>query len=183
MWCGLASTRNLLDCSTEWSYWEWKVQHSTIYIPRPHPAFVTHWAKTSTSCIFWKSRPEIRTSMCNYVPVEKWELSEKASQRRNATFREMFLHCYVSPYNIVLHKIDTCSCKKGSLKVAKDRKDSGCESRGIHCVYWQKDNRIQTGSWWNHIFGNAYHDVHSNMFPHFADLPVSSNLYRLYSSA
>ena len=26
----------------------------------------------------------------------------------------------VSPYTIVLHKIDECSCKKGSLKVSKD---------------------------------------------------------------
>ena len=31
------------------------------------------------------------------------------------------------------------------------------------------------------FFGNAYHDVHSNVFLYFADLPVSSSLYRLYS--
>ena len=32
------------------------------------------------------------------------------------------------------------------------------------------------------FFGNAYHDVHSNVFPYFTGLPVSSSLYRLYSS-
>ena len=59
----------------------------------------------------------------------------------------------MSSYTIVLQKIDTCSCKKGAWKSAKAvGEDSGCESRGLHCVYRQKDNCIRTGSWWNCIF-------------------------------
>ena len=30
------------------------------------------------------------------------------------------------------------------------------------------------------FFGNTYHEVHSNAFPYFADLSVSSSLYHLY---
>ena len=47
----------------------------------------------------------------------------------------------MSPYPIVLRKFDTCSCKKAAWKSPKTvEKDSGCESRGLHCVYRQKDN-------------------------------------------
>ena len=49
----------------------------------------------------------------------------------------------MSPYTIVLRKIDSCSCKKAARKSAKTvGKDSG----GLYCVYSQKGNRIQTGS-------------------------------------
>ena len=48
----------------------------------------------------------------------------------------------VSPYTIVLCKIDSCSCKKAAQKAAKTAgKDSSGESVGLHCVYRQKDNR------------------------------------------
>ena len=30
------------------------------------------------------------------------------------------------------------------------------------------------------FFGNAYHDVHSNVFTHFTEMPVSLSLYCLY---
>ena len=62
---------------------------------------------------------------------------------QNATFREnaMFYVATVNfnaSYTIVLHKID-------SLKVSNNHlKDS--ETGGLHCVYRQKDNCIQTGS-------------------------------------
>ena len=53
----------------------------------------------------------------------------------------------MSPYTIVLRKIDSCSCKKAAQKSAKIvGKDSGGESGGLHCVYRQKDNFIQTAS-------------------------------------
>ena len=56
----------------------------------------------------------------------------------------MFLHCYG---NIVLRKINLCSCKKAAQKSAKTvGKDSGGECGGLHCVYRQKDNLIQTVS-------------------------------------
>ena len=64
--------------------------------------------------------------------------------------------------------------QKGSLKVGKDRKDSGCESKGLHCVCRQKDNHIQTISLWNCVFEKSYQAVHSNPIPYFTDLPVSS---------
>ena len=55
------------------------------------------------------------------------------------------------PYTIVLRKIDLCSRKKAARKSAKtvgkdSGGDSGGESGGLYCVYRQKGNRIQTGS-------------------------------------
>ena len=41
----------------------------------------------------------------------------------------------MSPYTIVLRKIDSCSCKKAAQKSAKTvGKDSGGESGGLHCM-------------------------------------------------
>ena len=38
--------------------------------------------------------------------------------------------------SIVLHKIDSCSCKNAPRQLAKTvGKDSSGESRGLHCVY------------------------------------------------
>ena len=49
--------------------------------------------------------------------------------------------------NVVLRKIDSCSCRKAARKSAKTvGKDNGGESGGLHCVYGQKDNHIQTES-------------------------------------
>ena len=59
----------------------------------------------------------------------------------------MVIKTVMSPYTIVLHKIDLCSCKKAARKSAKIvGKYSGGESRGLHCLYKQKDNHIQVGS-------------------------------------
>ena len=45
--------------------------------------------------------------------------------------------------NVVLCKIDSCSCKKAARKSEKTvGKDSGGESGGLHCLYRQKDNHI-----------------------------------------
>ena len=95
----------------------------------------------------------------------------------------MFLRCYVSPYTIVLRKLTcvlvkrqlgsrqrqlgkTAVVKAGAYVVSIDRKTT---------VYILEAGEIA-------FFGNVYRDVHSNAFPYFADLPVSSSLYHLYSS-
>ena len=71
----------------------------------------------------------------------------------------------MSPYTIVLRKIDSCSRKKAAKKSAKTvgkdswkrqlektvgkdswKRQSGGESGGLHSLYRQKDNRIQAGS-------------------------------------
>ena len=106
--------------------------------------------------------------------------NKKASQTQNITFEE--IQCfYIAMVNfiIVLRKIDTCHCKN-SLKVVG--KDSGCESRDLHYVYRQKDNRIWTGSLCIMFFEECVPGAYSNTFLYFADLPVSSSLYRRYSS-
>jgi len=42
----------------------------------------------------------------------------------------------MSPYTIVLRKIDSCSCKRAAGKSAKTvGKDSSGESGGLHCLY------------------------------------------------
>ena len=83
----------------------------------------------------------------------------------------------MSLYTIVLRKVDTCCCKKVAWKLAKTvGKDSGCESRDLHCVYGQKDIHIQTGSLWITFFEECVPTVHSNVHPYLADLPVSSSL-------
>ena len=88
----------------------------------------------------------------------------------------------MSPYTILSCKIDTCCCKKVALKSAKTvGKDSSCKSKGLHCVYRQKDNCKWTESVWIRFFEECILAVHSNGFPHFADLPVSLSLYCLYS--
>ena len=88
----------------------------------------------------------------------------------------------MSPYTILSCKIDTCCCKKVALKSAKTvGKDSSCKSKGLHCVYRQKDNCKWTESVWIAFFEERVPAVHSNGFPHFADLPVSLSLYCLYS--
>ena len=54
-------------------------------------------------------------------------------------------------------------------KLAKTvEKDNGGKSRGLYCDYRQKDNRIQTGRWGNHVFlKNVYQAAHGNMFLYF----------------
>ena len=53
----------------------------------------------------------------------------------------------MTPYTIVLCKIESCSCKKAARKSAKTvGKDSDGESEGLRCLYRQKDNCIQAGS-------------------------------------
>ena len=64
----------------------------------------------------------------------------------------------MSPYTIMLRKINSYTCKKAARKSAKTAgNNSGGKSGGLYCVYRQKG-------------------AHSNVFPYFTDLPVSSSL-------
>ena len=102
--------------------------------------------------------------MFNCAAVKKWKWSVALFLSRGAksiadaeSFREMLLHWYVSPHTTVLRKIDMCSCKKAAWKSPKTvGKDSGCESKGLHCVYRQKDTCIQTGTCELHFLKNMY---------------------------
>ena len=114
---------------------------------------------------------------------ELW--SEKHRGRGTQLFEktQCFLRCYVSPYTIVLRELTrvlvkrqlgsrqrqlgkTAVVKAGAYVVSIDRKTT---------VYTLQAGEIA-------YFGNAYRGIHSNAFPYFADLPVSSSLYCLYSS-
>ena len=101
-----------------------------------------------------ETRPEIGISMFNCAAVKKWKRSIACfpsygakciadTERKFSRKRNVFtVNC-----NVVLRKIDSCSCKKAARKSAKTvGKDNGGESGGLHCVYGQKDNCIQTGS-------------------------------------
>ena len=89
----------------------------------------------------------------------------------------------MSLYTIMLCNIDTCSCKKAARKLAKRvGKGSGCENRGLHCVYRQKNSCIQTESLWKCVLRiNAHQAVHSSVFLYFTDLPACDFEYHLYS--
>ena len=81
------------------------------------------------------------------------------------------------------YTIGSARLQNGSLKVSKDSWERQCcKSGDLHCVYRQKDNRnrLEAGEIF-FLLKNVDQAVHSNMFLYFADLPVSSNLYRLYS--
>ena len=55
----------------------------------------------------------------------------------------------MSPYTVMLCKIDSCSCEKAVQKSAKTvGKDGSGGSQGLHVhyVFRQKDNRISTES-------------------------------------
>ena len=78
----------------------------------------------------------------------------------------------MSPYTIVLCKIDSCSCKKAARKSAKTvGKDSSGESGGLHCLYRQKDSWKLVKLPFLELHALA---VHSNALLYFTDLPVSS---------
>ena len=80
----------------------------------------------------------------------------------------------MSPYTIVLRKIDSCSCKKAARKSAKTVwKDSG----GAYIVSIDKKTTVyKLEACEIAFFENACLDVHSNVLLYFTDLPVSSSL-------
>ena len=83
----------------------------------------------------------------------------------------------MSPYTIMLCKIDSCSSKKAAQKLAKTvGKDSGGESGGLHYVYRQR----QPYTNWKLVkllfLKVRALAVHSNTFLYFIDLPVCSSL-------
>ena len=63
----------------------------------------------------------------------------------------------MSPYTIVLSKIDTCCFRNAACKSVKTvGKDSGFESGGLHCVHKQKDKPIRTGNLQITFWRNVY---------------------------
>ena len=82
----------------------------------------------------------------------------------------------MSPNTNVLQKIDSCSCKKAARELAKTvGKDSGGESVGLHCL---QTKRLPYTSWKlvKLLLKMRALAVHSNAFPYFTELPVSSSL-------
>ena len=102
------------------------------------------------------------------------QLFEKTYCFYVATYLRM-LSCYVTLTCVLVKRQlesrrrrleKTAVVKVGAYIVSIGRKTTVCRLEAGEIVF----------------FGNAYHDVRSNVFPYFADLPVSSSLYRLYSS-
>ena len=122
--------------------------------------YVTRWVKTRHIPHFIKTkvRPEIGIPMFNCAAVKQWTRSVAWFLSYGAKCIADVEHVYVttlSPYAIVLRKMDMCSCKRAARKSAKTvGKDCGGESGGLHCVYSHKDNHIHTGSLWNCLFWN-----------------------------
>ena len=95
----------------------------------------------------------------------------------------MFLHCYVSPYTIVLHKIDMCSCKRQLENQQRHLEITTVVKVGAYIVpIGRKTTLYRLEGVEIAFFRNTYQDIHSNAFLYFADLPMSPSLYRLYSS-
>ena len=78
-------------------------------------------------------------SVFNCAAVKKMEaigcLVPKLQRETHCAFFIVTVNL-TSPFTIVLHKIDSCSCKNGTRTSAKTvGEDSGGESRDLHCVY------------------------------------------------
>ena len=85
----------------------------------------------------------------------------------------MYLRCYVSPYTIVLRKIDKCVCKRQLESCQRQLGRTVVVKMVAYIVSIDRKTtvyRLEAGE--ITFLGNAYHDVHSNVFPYFADLPV-----------
>ena len=135
--------------------------HTVTVLVHVRNIFVTRWVKTWHIPHFMKIdiRPEIGISMFNCAAVKKWKrsvawfLSYGAKRIVDTECQTQCFYVVTVNFNVVLRKIDLCSCKKAARKSAKTVwKDSGGESGGLHCLYKQKDNHIQAGSLWNCLF-------------------------------
>ena len=94
----------------------------------------------------------------------------------------MLLRCYMSLYTIVLRKIDTCLVKKQLESRQDSWERQWLGNRGLTLCLDKKTTIYGLEAGKIVFFGNMYHGIHSNAFLYFTDLPVSSSLYRLYSS-
>ena len=79
----------------------------------------------------------------------------------------------MSLYTIVLRKIDSCSCKKAARNSAK----TAVVKVGAYIVFIDKKTTVYKLEAYELPFLKTRAlAVHSNVFPYFTDLPVSSSL-------
>ena len=81
----------------------------------------------------------------------------------------------MSLYTIVLHKIDMCCCKKQLKSWQKELGKIVVVEAGAYIVSIDRKTIIYRQE-------ERIPPAHSNVFPYFADRPVSSSLYCRYSS-
>ena len=91
--------------------------------------------------------------------------SEKCRRRGTQLFEktQCFLRCYVSPYTIVLRKIDKCSCKRQLESRQRHLEKAAVLKAGAYVVSIGRKTtvyRLEAGE--IAFFGNTYRDVHSN---------------------
>ena len=112
-------------------------------------------------------RPEICILMCNYAAVKKMEAfswlvpelrSEKHRRRGTQLFEKTQCFYVAKCLCILLYYVKLTRILVKKQLESRQRqlgktvgKDSGWET-GAYIVSRQKDNHIQTGSWWNCIF-------------------------------
>ena len=84
------------------------------------------------------------------------------------------------PHTIALCKIDTCSYKKAAWKSARtDGKKEVVKVGGYIVSVDKKTTKYRLEAYEIAFFENPCQAVHSNVFPYFPDLPVSSCLASL----
>ena len=83
----------------------------------------------------------------------------------------------MSPYTIVLHKIDSCSCKRQLESRQRQLEKTAVVKAGTYIVSIDKKKPYIN---WKLVklpfLQTRALAVHSNAFPYFNDLPVSSSL-------
>ena len=83
----------------------------------------------------------------------------------------------MSPYTIVLRKIDSCSCKRQLESRQRQLEKTAVVKAGAYIVSIDKKETVyKLEACEIAFFANHALAVHSNMFPYFTDLPVSSSL-------
>ena len=83
----------------------------------------------------------------------------------------------MSPYTIVLRKIDSCSCKRQLESRQRRLEKTAVVKAGDYIVSIDKKTTVyKLGDCEIAFFETRALGVHSNALPYFTDLPVSSSL-------
>ena len=88
----------------------------------------------------------------------------------------------MSPYTIVLRKFTRVLVKKQLESRQRQLEKTAVVKVGAYIVYTDRKTTVYGLEACESCFEERVPAVHSNVFPFFADLPVSSSLYCLYSS-